>query len=129
MPPSPTPSPHHRPSLDTLAVNTLFDPTLSIITRFALATFFAPPAGIVVYTTVDAMYHFATLVGRLILRQPVWQFFRPPFRLFRTSTSTSNALPRRRADSRLRRLPFSPSSLPSSARVSLSAFSWMTLAP
>jgi len=65
-----------RPSLDIPAGDTLFDPTLSIIPRFALATFLTLCAGVVVYTTVDAMYHFATLVGRLILRQAAWQW--PP---------------------------------------------------
>ncbi|KAH9958220.1 hypothetical protein BC827DRAFT_1136615 [Russula dissimulans] len=65
-----------RPTLDTPAGDTLFDPTLSIIPRFALATFFTLCAGVVVYTTVDVMYHLATLVGRLVLRQPAWQW--PP---------------------------------------------------
>jgi len=65
-----------RPSIDTPAGDTLFDPKLSIIPRFALAIFLTLCFGLIIYTSVDATYHFATLVGRLILRQPAWQW--PP---------------------------------------------------
>ena len=59
-----------RPSLDTPAGDTLFDPHLDPVPRAALALFFTLCGGVVVYTTVDAMYHFATIVGRVLLRQP-----------------------------------------------------------
>ena len=67
---------HTRPSINHPAGDTLFDPTLSLIPRFACAAFFTLCGGLVVYTTVDAMYHAATLVGRVVLRQPAWQW--PP---------------------------------------------------
>jgi hypothetical protein len=51
-----------------------------------LAAFFSLCGGLVVYTTVDAMYHFATLIGRVILRQPDWAW--PPLS-DRPWTSTS----------------------------------------
>ncbi|KAH9059498.1 hypothetical protein EDB87DRAFT_1684577 [Lactarius vividus] len=60
----------NRPSVDTPAGDTLFDPQLDPLPRFALGTFFTLCGAIVVYTTVDAMYHVATLVGRVLLRQP-----------------------------------------------------------
>ena len=75
-----------RPSLNKPAGDTLFDPTLSPIPRCALAAFFSLCGGLVVYTTVDAMYHFATLIGRVILRQPDWAW--PPLS-DRPWTSTS----------------------------------------
>jgi hypothetical protein len=61
---------HTRPSLNTLAGDTLFDPLLDPLPRVALAAFFSLCGAIVVYTTVDAMYHVATLFGRVVLRQP-----------------------------------------------------------
>lgn len=61
---------YNRPSLDTPAGDTLFDPELNLVPRFALAMFFTLCGGIVIYTTVDAMYHLSTLVGRVLLRQP-----------------------------------------------------------
>jgi hypothetical protein len=51
--------------LDTPAGNTLFDPHLNPIPRFALAMFFTFCSGIVVYMTIDAMYHFSTLIGHV----------------------------------------------------------------
>jgi len=59
-----------RPSLDTPAGNTLFDPHLDPVPRAALAAFLTLCGGIVVYTTIDAMYHVTTLAGRVLLRQP-----------------------------------------------------------
>ncbi|KAH9965539.1 hypothetical protein BGW80DRAFT_1344690 [Lactifluus volemus] len=43
-------------------------------------------AAVVIYTTVDGLYHFATLIGRLLLRQPEWAW--PPLS-DRPWTSTS----------------------------------------
>lgn len=45
----------------------LFNPHLDRIPP----AFFLLYGGVVVYTTVDAMYHISTLVGRLLLRQSV----------------------------------------------------------
>ena len=75
-----------RPTIDTPAGDTIFDPTLSMVPRFACAAFYALCGGMVVLLTVDVHYHFSTLVGRILLRQSVWQW--PP--LFdRPWTSTS----------------------------------------
>ncbi|KAI0267677.1 hypothetical protein BC834DRAFT_822135 [Gloeopeniophorella convolvens] len=65
---------YNRPSLDDIAGGTLFDPTLDPIPRFALALFFTLCGGVVVYTTVDAMYLISMLVGRVLLRQPASQW-------------------------------------------------------
>ena len=59
-----------RPSLDTPAGDTLFDPLLDPLPRAALAAFFGICGAFAVYTTIDAMYHIATLFGRVVLRQP-----------------------------------------------------------
>ncbi|KAI9450761.1 hypothetical protein F5148DRAFT_1152671 [Russula earlei] len=75
-----------RPSLDQPAGDTLFDPTLSLLPRCRRAVFLSLCGGVVVYTTVDAMYHAATLVGRIVLRQQAWQW--PPLSN-RPWTSTS----------------------------------------
>ncbi|KAI9462854.1 CHAT domain-containing protein [Lactarius psammicola] len=56
-----------RPSLDTPAGDTICVPHLD---RLPLAAFFTFYGGVAVYTTVDTMYHVATLVGRLLLRRP-----------------------------------------------------------
>ena len=61
---------YNRTSLDTPAGDTLFDPQLDVVPRVVLAMFFTICGGIVVYMPIDAMYHFATLVGRVVLRQP-----------------------------------------------------------
>src|SRR6266851_3084570 len=44
--------------------------------RWALAGLYSLCGGMVVYTNVDMLYHVATLIGRVVLRQPVWQW--PP---------------------------------------------------
>ena len=59
-----------RPSVNTPAGDTLFDPHLDPIPRAAFAAFLTLCAGINVYTSVDIMYHLATFVGRVLLRQP-----------------------------------------------------------
>jgi Membrane bound O-acyl transferase family len=65
-----------RPSLNVPTGDTFFDPTLSPIPRYALAAFFGACGAVVVYTVFDAYYHFATLIGRVLLRQPDWAW--PP---------------------------------------------------
>ena len=59
-----------RPSVDTAAGDTIFDPRLDPLPRAAFAALLTLLGGIVVYTTVDAYYHIVTLVGRVLLRQP-----------------------------------------------------------
>jgi hypothetical protein len=67
-----------RPSLKHPAGDTLFDPSLTLIPRYAKAAFqvLGTCGAVVVYTTVDVLYHFATLIGYLVLRQPAWAW--PP---------------------------------------------------
>lgn len=77
---------HFRPSVDVPAGDTIFDPTLNIVPRCAWAAFYAICGAVVVYTTVDVYYHIATLIGRILLRQPAWQW--PPIS-DRPWTSTS----------------------------------------
>ena len=75
-----------RPAVNTSTGDTLFDPTLSMVPRCAWAVFYTFCGGIVVYLSVDIYYHVSTLVGRILLRQSIWQW--PP--LFdRPLTSTS----------------------------------------
>ncbi|KAH9965542.1 hypothetical protein BGW80DRAFT_1344777 [Lactifluus volemus] len=74
-----------RPSLNDPKGDTLFDPTMSPIPRYALAAFLGTCAAVVIYTTVDGLYHFATIIGRF-LRQPEWAW--PPLS-DRPWTSTS----------------------------------------
>jgi hypothetical protein len=75
-----------RPTVNDPAGDTLFDPTLSMVPRFACAAFYTLCGGMVVFMTVEVYYHISTLVGRILLRQAIWQW--PP--LFdRPWTSTS----------------------------------------
>jgi len=67
---------HLRPTVDDPAGDAIFDPTLTMAPRCAWAAFYTVCGGVVVYTAVDVMYHTATLVGRVVLRQPAWQW--PP---------------------------------------------------
>jgi Membrane bound O-acyl transferase family len=67
---------HFRPSVDGPAGDTIFDPTLSMVPRWAWAVFFTLCGAVVVYATVDTLYHIATLIGRIALRQSSWQW--PP---------------------------------------------------
>jgi hypothetical protein len=67
---------HFRPSINTPAGDTLFDPTLTVFPRFACAAFYTLCGGMVVFTTLDVFYHISTLVGRILLRQPACQW--PP---------------------------------------------------
>ena len=77
---------YFRPTANVPAGDTLFDPTLSMVPRYAWAAFYTLFGGIVVFMSVDVAYHMATLVGRILLRQSAWQW--PP--LFdRPWTSTS----------------------------------------
>jgi len=57
-------------SFDTTAGDELFYPHLVRIPRAAPTSFFMLYGGIVVYTTVNAMHHISTLVGRVLLQHP-----------------------------------------------------------
>ncbi|KAI9450760.1 hypothetical protein F5148DRAFT_574321 [Russula earlei] len=65
-----------QPSLNEPAGDTIFDPALSLLPRCARSAVFALCIGVTVYATVDATYHAATLVGRIVFRQQAWQW--PP---------------------------------------------------
>ena len=80
---------HLRPSANEPAGDTIFDPTLGLLPRWACAAFYTACYGILVYTSVDMYYHIASLVGRLILRQPAWQW-PPPFNRPWMSTSIAD---------------------------------------
>jgi hypothetical protein len=58
-----------RPSLDTNAGDTFFDPNLDPLPRAALAGFFTLCGGLSGYMAIEVIYHIATLVGRVFLRQ------------------------------------------------------------
>jgi hypothetical protein len=60
-----------RPSLNDPG-DTLIDPSLTLIPRYAKAPFLATCGAVVVYTSVGVLYHFATLIGHFLLRQPDW---------------------------------------------------------
>ncbi|KAH9997355.1 hypothetical protein BJV77DRAFT_1059170 [Russula vinacea] len=53
-----------------------FRPSVNRGPALRLGAFFTLCGGMVVYTTVDALYHLATLIGRILLRQPAWRW--PP---------------------------------------------------
>ena len=53
-----------RPSLNDPAGDTLFDPSLTLIMRYAKAAFLGTCGAVVV------LYHFARLIGHFLLRQP-----------------------------------------------------------
>ena len=77
---------YFRPTVDIPAGDTIFDPTLSMVPRFASAALYAVCGGAAVFASTDGLYHISTLVGRILLRQSACQW--PP--LFnRPWTSTS----------------------------------------
>jgi len=77
---------HMRPSVNDPAGDTIFDPALGMLLRWALASLYSLCGSMVVYTNANMLYHVATLIGRVVLRQSAWQW--PP--LFnRPWTSTS----------------------------------------
>jgi hypothetical protein len=67
---------HLLPSVDGPAGDTIFDPALSMVPRCAWAAFSTVCGAVAVYTFIDASYHIATLIGRILLRQSAWQW--PP---------------------------------------------------
>jgi hypothetical protein len=59
-----------RPTLNTPAGDTLFDPHLDPLPRAALAASLALCGGIAAYAAIEVIFHIATLVGRVLLQQP-----------------------------------------------------------
>ncbi|KAH9059500.1 hypothetical protein EDB87DRAFT_759986 [Lactarius vividus] len=59
-----------RPSVVALPGDTLFDPHLDPVPRTALAASLALCGATVMYTSIDVIYHIATLIGRVLFRQP-----------------------------------------------------------
>ena len=62
---------YFQPTVDVPAGDTIFDPTLSMVPHFASAAFYALCGCITMLLS-----HVSTLVSRILLRQPVWQW--PP---------------------------------------------------
>ncbi|KAI0266911.1 hypothetical protein BGY98DRAFT_1148178 [Russula aff. rugulosa BPL654] len=75
-----------RPSVNVPSGDSVFDPTLSFVPRYARAGFYAICGGMMVYTLVEVFYHTATLIGRILLRQLAWRW---PALTHRQWTSTS----------------------------------------
>jgi hypothetical protein len=48
----------------------LFDPSLALVPRTALAAFCSIVGGLFLYTMIDVTYHLGMLVGRIVFRQP-----------------------------------------------------------
>jgi hypothetical protein len=67
---------HFRPSTNDPAGDTIFDPTLTMVPRCAWAAFYTLCVAVVMCTSIDIYYHIASLGGRILLRQPAWQW--PP---------------------------------------------------
>ena len=67
------------PSMERPGGGSIFDPTLPLLPRTHLGALAAIFGGVWVCAAVDSLYHVGMLAGRLILRQPAWQW--PP--LFR----------------------------------------------
>jgi len=70
-----------RPSANNPKGDSIFDPNLPFVPRAALAAFCGVCGGVCAYAMIESTYHFATLVGRIVFRQPasVWPrlFHRP----------------------------------------------------
>jgi hypothetical protein len=60
---------HIRSFVNGPAGDTIFDPALGLLPRWAVATFYALYGGVAVYTNVDMLYHVTTLVRRVVLWQ------------------------------------------------------------
>jgi hypothetical protein len=58
---------HIRSFVNDPAGDTIFDPGLGLLPRWAVATFYALYGGVVVYMNVDMLYHVTTLVRRIVL--------------------------------------------------------------
>jgi hypothetical protein len=67
---------HIPPSVNDPTGNTIFDPALGMLPRWALTGLYSLCGGMAVYTNVSMLYHVTTLIGRIVLQQPVWQW--PP---------------------------------------------------
>jgi hypothetical protein len=79
---------HLRPSVNDPAGDTIFDPALGVLPRWACAALFTVCFGMLVYTSVDMYYHIASLFGRLVLRQPAWRWPLPSNRPWMSTSIT-----------------------------------------
>ena len=71
-----------RPSVNDPKGGSIFDPTLPLVPRAALAAFCCVCGGVGAYAMIESTYHCATLVGRIVFRQPAsaWpRLFRRPW--------------------------------------------------
>ena len=63
-----------RPGVDNPGGDTIFDPSLTLVPRAALAALCCACTGVCGYTTIDSLYHIATIVGRIVYRQPAFMW-------------------------------------------------------
>ena len=63
-----------RPGMNNPEGDTIFDPGLALIPRAASAALCYACAGVYTYTTIDCGYHIATLVGRIVYREPAFMW-------------------------------------------------------
>jgi hypothetical protein len=62
------------PAINQPRDGSFFDPSLPFLPRLASAALVAICGGVWTYTVVDTLYHIATLIGRVLLRQPASQW-------------------------------------------------------
>jgi len=62
------------PWVDNPEGGSFFDPSLALVPRAASAALCAICAGVCAYTTIDSGYHIATVVGRIVYRQPAFMW-------------------------------------------------------
>ncbi len=60
------------PGIDNPKGGSIFDPSLALVPRAALAALCGICGGLCSYTTIDSVHHIATLVGRIVYRQPAF---------------------------------------------------------
>ena len=59
-----------RPPTNDPNGGSIFDPSLPLVTRASLAAFCSVCGGMCAYAAIESAYHCATLVGRIVFRQP-----------------------------------------------------------
>jgi membrane bound O-acyltransferase family protein len=65
---------HVRPSTNFPEGDSIFDPTLSLVPRYAWAGFCTVCGAVMVYSMIDMFYHIITLIGLILLREPAWRW-------------------------------------------------------
>ncbi|KAH9954276.1 hypothetical protein BC827DRAFT_1143989 [Russula dissimulans] len=58
------------PAINQPGGSSIFNPSLALLPRVGGAALSATCGGVWAYTMVDSLYHIATLIGRILLRQP-----------------------------------------------------------